>query len=97
MILETAVLAAVVIGVGLLVGLLFSIVRGSSDDAVLFLMALLTGLTVWAGIIALILAVVCACRGDYRKGAFAVIGWVVGILLFAGVAAMLVAGLGETV
>ena len=96
MILETAVLATILIGVGLLVGLVISMVRGSMDDAILFGMALLTGVTGWAWLIAFILAVVFACKGDYRKSAFAAIGWILGILLFAGVATMLFAGMGET-
>ncbi len=96
MILETAVLAMILIGVGLLIGLLISIVRGSMDDAILLGMALLTGITGWAWLIALIAAVVFACKGDYRKSAFVVIGWILGVLLFMGVAAMLIAGLGGT-
>lgn len=96
MIVETAVLAMILVGIGLLVGLLVSFLHGNMDDVALFGMALLTGVTGWAWLIALILAVVFACKGDYRKSVFVVFGFIIGIVLFVGLIATIIAGLGET-
>ncbi len=86
-------MALVVIGIGLLAGLLISAHRGDIDRALMFGIALLTGLSgTWALVIAIVLAVIFAYRGDYRKSLCAFLGFVLGVILFAGVIALLVAG-----
>ncbi len=86
-------MALVVIGIGLLLGMLFSAYRGDIDRALMFGIALLTGMS---GSLALVLAIVLALifvyKGDYRKSLCAILGFVLGVVLFAGVVAMLVGG-----
>jgi len=92
LILEAAILAILLVGLGLFIGLLISLFHGDVDKAIMYGMALLSGiLGVWALVIAIVLAIVFACMGDYRKSLFAIGGYVLGVILFAIVAMMLVA------
>ena len=98
MIFEAAVLTILIVGLALFFGLLISLYHGDVDKGIMYGMALLSGvLGAWALAIAIILAIVFACQGDYRKSVFAVGGFFLGIVLIAVVGMMLVAaGLAES-
>ncbi len=96
MMMEAAVIAAVIIGAGLLAGLLNSAVRGDTDRVVLFGIAMLTGISSILGLIAaIVIAIVFGCKGDGAKAVSAVAGFVLGIVLFVGVIALVSAGIIE--
>ena len=94
MMVETALLLMIAIGIGLLIGLLVYAVRGDIDSVILFGVAMLTGVsTVLALICAVVLAIVFGVRGDGRKAVYSIAGLVLGIVLWVGVVALLSAGL----
>ena len=93
MIVEAGMIAMAAIGIGLLIALLVFAMRGDTDKVVLCGMALLTGLSPQLALIAAIVLFIVFCAGgNSRRAVFAVLGLIVGLVLFIGVVAMLVAG-----
>ena len=93
MIVEAGMIAMAAIGIGLLIALLVFAMRGDTDKVVLCGMALLTGLSPQlAAIAAIVLFLVFYAGGNPRRAVFAVLGLFIGLALFMGVVAMLVAG-----
>ena len=94
MMVETALLLMIAVGIGLLIGLMVYAVRGDLDGVTLCGVALLTGMSTVLGLIcAIVLAVVCGARGDARKAIYAIGGFLLGLVLWVGVVALLSAGL----
>ncbi len=92
MLIEAAVIVMLVIGIGLIAGLLYSAIRGDMDGVALFGVATLTGLSTVLGLVcAIVLAIVFGVRGDGRKAVYSVAGFVLGLVLWVGVVAMLAA------
>ena len=93
MIVETAVLLMLAVGIGLLAGLLVYAVRGDIDRVVMFGVALLTGLSTVLGLIcAIVLAIVFGVQGDGRKAVYAIVGFILGLVLWVGLLTMVAAG-----
>lgn len=93
MIMESAIILMAVVGIGLLVGLLISAIRGDMDCVIMFGIAILTGLSTILGLIcAIVLAIVFGVRGDSRKALFSVAGFVLGLVLWVGLVALFTAG-----
>ena len=93
MIMETAVLLMLVVGIGLLVGMLVYAVRGDIDGVMMCGVALLTGLSTVLGLIcAIVLAIVFGVQGDGRKAVFSIGGFVLGLVLWVGLATLFVSG-----
>ena len=91
MLTETALIAAGIIGIGLIAGLLYSAVRGDTNRVVLFGVATLTGISGILGLLAaIVIAIVFGAKGDGPKAVSAVLGFILGLILFVGVIAMLV-------
>jgi len=97
MMIEAALIAAGIIGIGLLAGMLYSAIRGDVDCVVLFGMALLTVISTVLGLLcAIVLTVVFGVKGDSQKAICSIGGFVLGLVLFIGAISMLVvAGLIE--
>lgn len=97
MMIAAALIAAAIIGIGLLAGMLYSAIRGDVDRVVLFGMALLTGISTVLGLLcAIVLTVVFGVKGDSQKAICSIGGFVLGLVLFIGAISMLVvAGLIE--
>lgn len=92
MLVEAAVIVMLAIGIGLIAGMLISAIHGNFDNVTLFGVATLTGLSTLLGLIAaIVLAIVFGVKGDGRKAVFAVAGFVLGLVLWVGVVAMLAA------
>lgn len=93
MIMESAIILMAIVGIGLLVGMLISAIRGDIDCVIMFGVAILTGLSTILGLIcAIVLAIVFGVKGDSRKAVFSIIGFVLGWALWVGLAAMFAAG-----
>ncbi len=93
MIVETAVLLMLAVGIGLLAGLLVYAVRGDIDRVIMFGVALLTGLSTILGLIcAIVLAIVFGVQGDGRKAVHAIAGFILGLVLWVGLLSLVAAG-----
>ncbi len=93
MIAETAVLLMLAVGIGLMAGLLVYAVRGDIDRVVMFGVALLTGLSTVLGLLcAIVLAIVFGVQGDGRKAVYAIVGFILGLVLWVGLLTMVAAG-----
>ena len=93
MIVEAGIMALMIIGIVLLAALLIFAMRGDTDKVILCGMALLTGLSPQLAVIAaIVLFLVFYAGGNPRRAVFAVLGLFIGLALFMGVVAMLVAG-----
>ncbi len=91
MMIEATLIAAGIIGIGLIAGLLWSAVRGDMNRVIMFGMATLTGLSTVIGLIAtIVIAIVFGCKGDGPKAVSAIAGFILGLILFIGFIAMLV-------
>lgn len=87
---DMAVFVLVMAGVWLFVGMLMSAAYGDLESAILLGIALLTGVSTTLGLIcAIVLAIAFGVMRDWSKAAHSIGGFIVGIVLWAILVAML--------